>query len=94
MARTAYIDVNLDNPPVSTVTLTGIGGVVGSGDKTFSKSFTSATAVIVDHNLAKFPSVTVVDSAGDEVEGTVSFVSASQCVVAFSSAFSGVIYCN
>jgi hypothetical protein len=48
----------------------------------------------ITHNLSKYPSVTVVDTAGDEVEGAVNYISANQLVVTFSAAFSGKAYLN
>lgn len=48
----------------------------------------------IDHELGKFPSVTVMDSAGDEVEGAVSYPSLARVVVRFSAPFSGSAYLN
>lgn len=48
----------------------------------------------ITHNMNKFPSVTVVDSAGDEVEGNVNHISVNQLVITFSAAFSGRAYLN
>jgi hypothetical protein len=50
--------------------------------------------VTVTHNLGKHPAVQVVDSAGDQCEGDVRYVSNSQLTISFSAAFSGVVYCN
>lgn len=65
-----------------------------SGDKTFSQSFISATSVHVVHNLGKYPSVTVIDSANDECEGDVVHNSINDFTVTFSAAFSGKVFCN
>lgn len=48
----------------------------------------------INHALGKYPSVTVVDSAGDEVEGNVNHVSVNQVVLTFSAAFSGRAFLN
>lgn len=48
----------------------------------------------VNHNLHKFPSVTVVDSALTTVIGQVSFVDSDNIVIDFSGAFSGKAYIN
>ena len=58
----------------------------------------SATWVIV-HNLDKFPSVSVVDTAGTLVIGEVVYDSANQCTINFFSKgspvpFSGKAYLN
>lgn len=48
----------------------------------------------INHTLNKFPSVTVVDSAGNLAIGGVEYVSASQLIVYFNSPFSGKAYLN
>jgi hypothetical protein len=48
----------------------------------------------INHNLGRFPSVSVVDSAGNVVEGDVDFLSANEITVAFSAPFSGEAYLN
>lgn len=48
----------------------------------------------VTHNLGKFPSVSVVDSADQEVIGEVEHVSDTVLRVTFSAAFSGKAYIN
>ena len=67
----------------------------GIGDKTFvhTQSVASATWVVT-HNMDKFPSVTVVDSAGTVVIGQVGYNSSNQATLTFVSAFSGSAYFN
>lgn len=48
----------------------------------------------VVHNLGKFPSVTVMDSAGTEVEGQVTHNSINDCTLNFTAPFSGEATCN
>lgn len=48
----------------------------------------------IKHNLNKFPSITVVDSAGSVVVGEYEFVDSSTVICTFSGAFSGVCYLN
>lgn len=48
----------------------------------------------ITHGLGKYPSVTVVDSSGSEVEGDVTYLSNAQVLVSFSAPFSGVAYLN
>lgn len=72
--------------------LTGGGS---SGDKTYRHVQGSAASVWnVTHNLAKRPSVTVVDSGGSEVEGDIIHISDNQTQLLFSAAFSGEAYFN
>lgn len=55
---------------------------------------TSSTSWLVEHNLNRHPSVTVVDSAGTVVLGTVTFVSNTTVRLDFSYPFSGTAYFN
>lgn len=55
---------------------------------------TPAATWTITHNLNKFPSVTVVDSANTEVIGDVQYTNNTTLTVAFSSAFSGKAYLN
>ncbi len=48
----------------------------------------------VNHNLNKFPSITVVDSAGTVVEGDVEYIDPDNSIIRFSASFSGRAYCN
>lgn len=67
--------------------------LVVTGDKSFSVGF-NASSVVVNHNLDKRPSVTVINSAGDEVEGDITYNSANQLTIVFSGSFVGTVYCN
>jgi hypothetical protein len=44
--------------------------------------------------MGKFPSVSIVDTAGDEVEGTVNHISNIRLTITFTAAFSGKAYLN
>lgn len=67
----------------------------GGGSSTFVFRQTSASARwVIPHNLAKFPSVTVVDSSGRVVVGDVAYQDGNNLTVTFSGAFSGVAYLN
>ena len=48
----------------------------------------------IDHPLGKFPSVTILDSSGDEIEGDVRYVSPTRVTVTFSAAFGGRAFLN
>jgi hypothetical protein len=48
----------------------------------------------IKHELKLFPSVTVQDTAGDEVSGITVYISENELTVTFSSPFSGVAYLN
>ena len=59
----------------------------------FTQSTPSATWTI-NHDLNKYPAVSIVDSANDEVIGEVHYTSTTQVVVTFSAAFSGKAFLN
>lgn len=58
-----------------------------------SQTLASSTWTIA-HNLNKFPSVTVVDSAGTVVNGEIKYVNKNEVNLIFSSEFSGKAYFN
>lgn len=53
---------------------------------------TPATTWTINHALGGYPAVSVVDSAKTVVYGEITYISTSQIVVNFSSAFSGSAY--
>lgn len=63
-------------------------------DKNHITNFTISNEVNVNHNLNKYPAVSVIDSAGDEVIGEVYYLNTTQLVVSFANPFSGKITCN
>ena len=72
--------------------------IIGDITYTHNQSSTSDTWV-VNHNLHRFPSVTVVDSANTIVQGTVVYNSNKQLTITFFSggsalAFQGKAYLN
>jgi hypothetical protein len=48
----------------------------------------------IEHNLGKFPSVSVVDSANSIVTGEVQYITKHKIKVTFTSGFSGKAYLN
>ena len=55
---------------------------------------TASLSWSIQHDLNKFPSVTVVDSAGTVVIGEINYIDANNLTLTFSAAFSGVAYLN
>lgn len=55
---------------------------------------TASSVWDITHNMGKFPSVSIVDTAGDEVEGTVNHISNTRLTITFTAAFSGKAYLN
>jgi hypothetical protein len=77
--------------------LTGQPGstLPGSGDRSYRHDQSPAASEwVIDHGLGKWPSVTIIDSAGDEVEGDVTFVNQNRVIVTFSAAFAGSAFVN
>jgi hypothetical protein len=67
----------------------------GAGDQhyTHSQNVPSDTWVI-NHNLGKYPSVTILDSANTEWRAEVRHNSVNQAVVYLAFEFSGTAHCN
>ena len=90
---------DLDNKPkINNVTLEGNKTsselwLTGDKDFTYMKS-TPVKVWDITHNLDKYPSVTIVDSAGSVVIGDITYTSKSTLTVTFSAAFSGKAYLN
>ena len=55
---------------------------------------TPSTSWSVNHGLDKFPSVTVVDSAGTQVQGQVDYTDTNNLTISFENQFSGKAYIN
>lgn len=59
----------------------------------YTQAPASATWIIV-HNLGKYPSVTIEDSGGNDIEGEITYDSTNQVTLTFSAAFTGTAYLN
>lgn len=67
----------------------------GGGDAFFRFNKSQANSVWnINHGLNKYPSVTVVDTAGTQGFGTVSYIDSNNVTVSFSAAFAGTAYLN
>ena len=91
-----------------TIGAQGTSGTAGSTDSltegTTNKYFTvgrvsyehtqgsTSNSWVINHNLGFKPNVTVVDSAGNIVEGEISYTNSNSITVSFQSAFSGYAY--
>ena len=72
-----------------------VGPPGASSDLTHThQQSTAADEWLVNHGLGKYPSVTVVDSAGDQVEGDVAYIDSNSLRISFSAAFAGRAYLN
>lgn len=65
------------------------------GDKTYVYyQNVQSDAWEIQHNLDKYPSITVVDSANNIVVGDIRYVDTNNVVVTFTAPFSGKAFCN
>lgn len=55
---------------------------------------TASASWVINHNLGKFASIHIVDTAGDEIIGQVTYNTINQITVTFSSLVSGKAYIN
>ena len=74
---------------IMTVGEQGPPGAAGSDKNLVFNQAIPAAVWTINHNLNKFPSVTVIDSSGRVVEGDVQYQDVDNLTIAFSSAFSG-----
>jgi len=67
----------------------------GTGDKNFiyTQGVASASWTVV-HNLNKFPSVSIVDSANEVVYGNIDYLNVNELTITFQAAFAGKAYMN
>ncbi len=73
----------------------GVDGADGTGDANYRHEQAIAAAVWdIAHGLNKYPSVTVIDSAGSECMGELKYLSVNALRLTFSAAFGGVAYLN
>lgn len=54
----------------------------------------ASTTWVINHNMNKYPSVNIVDTANDEVTGEVKYNTLNQITISFTAAFSGKAYLN
>lgn len=69
--------------------------IEGTGDDTFIyQQAEPSTVWNIVHNLNKYPSITVVDSAGTVVYGQAEYLSDDEVRLTFAAPFSGFAYLN
>ena len=80
------LDIELDETIIN---------LAGGSDKHFAFTQNAPSDVwVINHGLNKFPSVSVVDSAGTECQGEVKYIDTNNVEVHFGAAFSGKAYLN
>ncbi|MDE2107187.1 MAG: hypothetical protein KGL39_58865 [Patescibacteria group bacterium] len=97
------MNVIIRNPPARVVlpvvkspkTVIMRSGTSPGGDKNFVfVQGTPSNVWVIVHNLGKYPSVSVMDSAGSAALGGVSYDNINQVTVSFNHAFSGTATLN
>lgn len=85
--------INRESMPLATKTEPGavVLGDIESSTYTHVQS-TPATVWTINHNLGRYPSVTILDSANSEVVGDYTFVSLDRLQVQFEVPFAGTAY--
>jgi hypothetical protein len=92
MTKTLAVTENITVRGLDVATEGGGGG--GSGTTYIHNQGTSSSTWVVDHNLNKFPSVTVIDSGGTNVIGEVIYLTENRIEIYFSAPFAGKAYLN
>jgi hypothetical protein len=89
------INVSSTSGSSTNVTISGVSAASSSGDKNYEHDQSSASATwVVNHNLGKKASVSVVDSAGTLILCEVEYNSDSQITLTFDSPTAGKAYFN
>lgn len=70
-----------------------LSSLISQNNFVFDKQTPAAVWVVV-HNMGKFPSVSIVDTANDQVEGEVRYNSNNQLTITFTAAVAGKAYLN
>ncbi len=78
--------------------ISAIENISTTGDKNYTQFFSITQAeageITVTHNLGKFPSVTVMDTAGTEMEVYVNNLTTNTLTITLTPPSGGVITCN
>lgn len=78
-----------------TFSQSNLRGLPGEGsDKNYTTTFAPTDTLVVTHNLNKYPAVSIITSAGDEVVGSVEYLTLNSLMLVFSSSFGGRVTCN
>jgi hypothetical protein len=84
-------DVIVVQPVINQITVAAPGPQGPAGAYTHTQSVSSATWTI-NHNLGFNPVAVVLDSAGTQCEGAITYPTVNQMVITFTGAFTGVAY--
>ncbi len=89
------VDLHVDGDTIITGDLTVNGTITPNQDKHYTHNqSTSSNQWTIPHGLNKYPSVQVIDSAGNLCIGQVTHNSVNQLTLDFNSSFGGKAYLN
>lgn len=92
------VDINPDTPTVEVLVNEGATlNIYPGGGGDFNFVYTQAIASAfwsVTHSAGKFPSVTIVDSGGTEIDAQVDHIDANNLTITFASSTTGKAYIN
>lgn len=92
--KTQKVSLNQETNTI-TFSQSNLRGLPGeSSDKNYTITFAPTDTLIVTHNLNKYPAVSVITSAGDEVIGNIEYLTLDSLMLVFSSSFGGRVTCN
>lgn len=83
--------------PSGKIYLDTTSGRILIADKTQTFAFqqeTESEIWVIEHNLNRYPVVTIIDNEGNELIGDVKYDSENQITIAFSEACSGKVFLN
>ena len=86
-----------DEPSVTIVEVPGLQGPPGPPGDAFTAVFAQSsptTVWLLEHNLGRFPAISLVDTANDQIIGDVSYLDANVARVTFAAPTSGKAYLN
>lgn len=87
-------ELDTDNTVTKVLVKQSDGDVVEKDITFFHDQGIPATVWNIEHNLSKYPSITVIDTANSIVEGAVKYIDINNVEITFNSAFSGSAICN
>lgn len=69
--------------------------IINTNSQTYIFEQTTALDTwVIQHNLDRYPSVSIVDSAGTQVCGEITYENSNKIVITFTEAFTGTAYLN
>jgi hypothetical protein len=91
-------EIIIVQPVIPTITVSASGpqgpaGVFTAGDVAYTHTQSSSSATwTINHNLGFNPVAVVLDSAGTQCEGSITYPTVNQMVITFTGAFTGIAY--